>query len=98
MSASETGQLAEFISGLDGSAIPEKARTEVRRALLDYLGVALRGSVEDAAQIARRFAKRQHGGGKSVLFGDLVRVGPVGAAFANGIAGHALDFDDIGLE
>lgn len=90
--------LAEFICNTPESDVPEAARAEARRGLVNHLGVTLRGSQEEAAIIARRFALEHYGHGTATVLGCSQRSSAVGAAFVNGVAGHAAEFDDIGLD
>src|SRR5687768_6314416 len=94
---SVTNSLGAYLAEFNPEKIPDSSRTESKRAVLDFLGVALRGSCEDAGRIAADFASSQFGSGAALVLGRRNRLAPVGAAFANGTAGHALDYDDIGL-
>ena len=73
------------------------AHDHVKRALLDLLGVTLRGSQELPGRLSLAYARTQSAHGASALLGGGIRLQPTWAAFVNGTAGHALDFDDIGL-
>jgi 2-methylcitrate dehydratase PrpD len=97
-----TALLAGFVSdfpagALRTGAIPAGVATDVKRAALDLLGVTLAGSVEAAGEQARSYAVSQAGVGAAAVIGGGVRLSPALAALANGTAGHALDYDDIGL-
>ncbi len=86
--------LAEWSAGLTVSAIPADVLAVGRRCLIDTLGVALAGSSTRVARMARSLAVSGNSGGPASLIGcDLAVAGPA-AAFANGTAAHALDFDD----
>lgn len=70
-----------------------------RHALLDWLGVTLAGSREESAKIAMDYAAAVGGAsdeqaGQATLVGTTKRVAAPEAILANGIAAHALDFDD----
>ncbi len=71
---------------------PESAKRRAAAAVTDTVGVILAGAVEPAARIARAVI-----GGEGVchVLGTPRRAGPADAAFANGVAAHALDFDDM---
>ena len=92
-----TRGLAELVGGRLGGNISEKARSEVKRATLDLLGVTLLGATEEAAKIALGYARSQSAAGPSAVIGGKERLAPTLAALVNGTAGHALDYDDIGL-
>jgi 2-methylcitrate dehydratase PrpD len=73
------------------------ATAEVKRALLDLVGVTVLGATEPAGMIARSYARSQGSAGPSAVIGGEERLSPSLAALVNGTAGHALDYDDIGL-
>ena len=92
MTASTT--LAEFVVGTRLENCPSEAVEAVRRAALDTIGVMLAGAGEPVAQIVRRTLRTDGGTGLCTVFGSTLRTHPTGAALANGVAGHAHDFDD----
>jgi 2-methylcitrate dehydratase PrpD len=92
-----TRQLAEFVARQPLRIASSAAVREVRRALLDLLGVTVRGAAEPAGRIALSYAKSQSSDGKAGVIGGGVRLSPSLASLVNGTSGHALDFDDIGL-
>jgi 2-methylcitrate dehydratase PrpD len=69
----------------------------LRLALLDWLGVTIAGSAEPSARIAQRLVVAEGSAQSSRVLGTHITGSPRQAALANGIAGHALDFDDMGL-
>ena len=89
-----TRELARRISSTRTEDVDARARAKAREAIVDTLGVALAGAKEECARIARRLADREGGTSCSVLWGMSGRTSPSWAAFVNGTAGHALDFDD----
>jgi len=70
------------------------ARDTAARAFLDTVGVILAGVPEDASRIVRGVIADESSGA-SVVLGTAMLAGPSQAAFANGTAAHALDFDDM---
>src|SRR4051794_17367877 len=92
-----TQRLAEFVGGLRSADVARGVIEGVKRHCLDLLGVALAGSTEPAAVAARRFAERQGSRPESTIWGSAQRASVADSAFANGIAAHALDFDDMWL-
>ncbi len=93
-----TAYAAEFITGTDFAAIPADVLQLAKKSILDGLGLALAGSVAKSGRIVRRYL-RDLGcaeGVASVIGGDL-RVPVRFAAFANGTAIHADDYDDTQL-
>lgn len=89
-----TARLAEFIVKTSLDDCPAEYLPLVRRATLDTLGVMLAGASEPAARIVRRTARAEGGLALCTVVGSSLRTSPTWAALANGIAGHAHDFDD----
>jgi 2-methylcitrate dehydratase PrpD len=75
--------------------LPDEAVHAARRAVLDYVGATLRGSQEETAQIARRAVARAYPGDGALCFPGDQTASPAGAALANGIAAHMIEFDDV---
>jgi 2-methylcitrate dehydratase PrpD len=88
-----TRQVAEFVVGAAYDRIPPLAIEKAKDAILDAVGVALAGSQDPAGRIAAEFAREEHPGDDAALFGHGQRASATGAAFANGVATHAMDFD-----
>ena len=89
-----TRQLAEFVVNTDTRNIPARVLEGSREALIDTIGCALAGSLEPVSEIAVRWVRETGARGQATVFGQPLKTSPAEAAFANGIAGHALDFDD----
>ena len=70
----------------------------VRTAFVDTAACILAGRPEPATALALQWAQGRAGSDRaaSILFGDT-RLPPPLAALVNGVAGHALDYDDVGL-
>ena len=92
-----THELATFVHDVPPGLGSARVVEVVEQATLDLLGVVVAGAAEDAGRLARDYARTQGGSGASAVLGGGVRLTPSLAALANGTAGHALDFDDIGL-
>src|SRR5436190_9411422 len=93
-----TERLAGFTAGCEASSIPPQARTEATRALVDVVGTMLAGAAEPLGRIVHAHAKDEGGAGPAAVVGAGFRTTASLAAFANGSTGHALDYDDIGLD
>jgi 2-methylcitrate dehydratase PrpD len=93
-----TRLLATYISSHPRYEAPAVAQRHVSRALLDLVGVTVLGAHEPAGELVRAYAQSQGGHGPSAVLGGGMRLTPSMAALANGTAGHALDYDDIGLD
>jgi 2-methylcitrate dehydratase PrpD len=87
-----TTELAGRICDFTFAALPEEAVRWARVGILDTVGVTLAGAPEPCAMLARRVASPASG--NALLFGTAGRTAPAEAAWINGTASHALDFDD----
>jgi 2-methylcitrate dehydratase PrpD len=95
--SSVTRALAEFVHVAPRCAESPRVSEVVRQAVLDLSGVIVAGASEEAGQLALDYARSQSGAGSAAVFGGRARLSPSLAALVNGTAGHALDYDDIGL-
>jgi 2-methylcitrate dehydratase len=86
---------ARYAAGVDAEDLPPATVHEIRRRILDSLGVAAAGFDEDAAAAARRYAAGAGHG--ATLWGTRDRAGLEAAGFANGVAVRCLDFNDTYL-
>src|ERR1700683_5627973 len=73
---------------------PAGARERAAVALCDTFGVVLAGSVEPSASMIRSLAGEEGSGAHHIL-GVSQTAGAGNAALANGVAAHALDYDDM---
>ena len=89
-----TARIAEFVAKTRLEDCPPEALAQVRRATLDTLGVMLAGAAEPVARIVREVARAEGGIPLCTVVGSDLRTSPGWAALANGVAGHAHDFDD----
>jgi 2-methylcitrate dehydratase PrpD len=62
--------------------------------VLDTVGVALAGAAEDAPKLVEEALELRPGAGPSLVFGSNRRTGALDATLVNGVAAHALDFDN----
>jgi 2-methylcitrate dehydratase PrpD len=88
-----TAKVAEFAANLKYDQIPQAALEEAKKALRDCLGVALAGSREEDAKICAEIARQESAREESSVYGQRFRTSAIHAAFANGTAAHAMDFD-----
>ena len=89
-----TARIAEFVANSRWEDLPLQAVEQAKWAILDSVGVTLAGSVEPPARIIQKVAQAEGGAAFATVLGTRIKTGSVWAALANGIAGHALDFDD----
>ncbi len=93
-----TEQLARFVArpGLDH--VPEEAMRTVRAGFIDTVATMLAGRDEPVTRIVREHVRAKHSSlaEARLLLGDE-RAGAADAALVNGVAAHALDYDDVAL-
>jgi len=87
-------KMSEFVSSVEYGDLPADALRVAKQSLLDYFGVTLAGSVEPVGKIIRSYLEEVGSVGSSTVIGFGLKVSCKDAAFANGVLGHALDFDD----
>jgi 2-methylcitrate dehydratase PrpD len=85
--------IAERIAAITFDDLPAEAVRWAKMAVLDTVGVTLAGAREPCAQIVERVLASKSG--DCLIFGGDRRAAPLDAALINGIAAHALDFDDV---
>ena len=88
-----TARIAEFAANLKYNQIPQAAREEAKKAVRDCLGVALAGSREEDAKICAEIARQEGAREEATVYGQRFKTSAIHAAFANGTAAHAMDFD-----
>lgn len=97
MAAGLTQALGAFIAGLRPEDVPAQAVPAVRRGIADCVGVAF-ASVHEPV-LAHALATIAHAPqGDARLWTQGTCASAADAAFVNAVAGHALDFDDTGLD
>src|SRR3989337_4021155 len=89
-----TDTLARFVSDTDYSTISETTLANAKMHILDTFGVALAGVATDTAAIALAYCQRTGRSDEASIWGTSVKSSAPMAAFANGLLGHAIDFDD----
>lgn len=90
-----TRHLGQFIADLSPNRLPNEAMRVARMGFIDCIGTMIAGRKEDCVRIMTEVLAP--GDGPATLtFGP--RKGPAPeAAWINGTAAHALDYDDVGL-
>ncbi|UMO87310.1 MmgE/PrpD family protein [Pectobacterium sp. PL64] len=85
--------LSQFIHTAPTMTIPDAVWHEAKRALIDYLGVSIGATGDDAASAVQRVAQRWQAQGKAqIILG--AKTTPALAALINGTLSHAADYDD----
>ena len=90
---STTEELARLISTAEFDSLPPAVVEVAKVVILDGLAVMLAGSLEPAARIVAEYAQEMGGAPDCSVFGHGFKTSPVMAAFANGVAGHVLDYE-----
>ena len=91
-----TAELVNFYQGLKFTSLPPEAADRAKYFLLDYLGVAARGSLEESCKIMYGTLRAMHPSDDgSVIIGRKDRLPAYIAALVNGTAGHSIELDDV---
>ena len=88
-------QLAERIHTPGFHDIPQAALDWTASAFVDTVGVTLAGIRQDGPQILLRVPGIAAAPGPALILGTDRRTSVVDAALVNGVASHALDYDDV---
>jgi len=89
-----TQKLAEFIVKTRYDQIPKQVLEIVKLHILDTVGCIFAGSRERPADIITRHTTSLSHDGDSTILPFGLKTSPPYAALANGVIGHALDYDD----
>lgn len=97
VAATITQEAARYIVGMTYEAIPEDVHRELLRCLADGIGVMLGGVPAACSQISRQFVLDSDAPAKASVVGTNLKTSASLAALANGVSGHADDYDDTQL-
>jgi 2-methylcitrate dehydratase PrpD len=92
-----TEYVADFAHVLEHEGIPQSVREKAIEHILDGYGLALSGHAEEGHDIMRRYAERVSCTGEVRVLGTSIRSSAEVAALLNGLAMHAMDYDDTQL-
>ena len=90
-----TEQLARFT--LETTRIPDEVRRLGTNHLVDGIAVMLAGATEESGRLVRAHLRELGGKEQGTVLGATLRAPLQSAAWANGTAGHAMDYDDTQL-
>lgn len=90
-----TSEIAEFVATTGWDQLPREVVERSSDHVLDSFGVMVAGSTERCSEIVRRVTSAPRG--PASMVGLPEGTSPAAASLANGVAGHALDFDDTQL-
>ncbi len=92
-----TQEVASYVARTRFQDIPNDVVQLSRGFILDGLGVALAGSTDECSRIVQSHIRHAAGRGESSILGTALSAPVAKAALANGVAGHAMDYDDTQL-
>ena len=90
----ETQTLASYIVTNRIESVPQDVRHEARRAIVNYVGCALGGSVDTAMDRAIQAFGPYFGKPTASILGRGERMDSLHASLMNGISSHVYDYDD----
>jgi len=90
----ETQTLASYIVTSRIESVPQDVRHEARRAIVNYVGCALGGSIDTAVDRAMQALGPYSGKPTASILGRSERMDPLHASLMNGISSHVYDYDD----
>jgi 2-methylcitrate dehydratase PrpD len=88
---------AHFCTGLEYDALPPLVVERAKHFFIDYIAIALRGSMLDSSRPIRMLAAARPIPGGATLLGRPDPVHAAWAALANGMAAHSMELDDTFL-
>ncbi len=88
-------EMAKFARNLTYQVIPENARHEAKRFLLDSVGCALAATRNADMQAMQRFTEKLGGTMEATVIGSGLRTNAPNAALMNCLLTRAMDYNDI---
>jgi 2-methylcitrate dehydratase PrpD len=89
-----TQTLVFFSHALNSKDLGSEVVERTKYLLLDYLGVAIAGSLTESSQPVYRMLANSPSSGPCTVIGTASQASPEHAALANGTAAHSLELDD----
>jgi 2-methylcitrate dehydratase PrpD len=90
-----TKELVDFIVDTSFKDLPNEVIDHMKYCVLDWLGVALAGSMEPEIEGVTSFVRGMGGNQESTIIGTPFKTSCLNAALSNGIMGHLVELDDI---
>lgn len=94
----ETRKLSEALSRIQYDSLPEETIQMAKLCILDWLGCSIRGWQQPSSQIMWSVISEEGGNHQATIFNGQEKqesISILNAALLNGVASHALDFDDL---
>jgi 2-methylcitrate dehydratase PrpD len=92
-----TQEVANFVAKTRYGNLPSDVVGAARGFILDGIGVALAGSTDECSRIVQAQIRQMGGNGQATVLGTALSAPMAKAALANGVAAHAMDYDDTQL-
>jgi 2-methylcitrate dehydratase PrpD len=92
-----TQEIANYVAKTHYRDIPLEVIRLAQGFVLDGLGVALAGQTEEGTQIILNHTRRMGGREEVSVLGTVYKLPAPQAALVNGVAAHAMDYDDTQL-
>src|ERR1700749_975903 len=89
-----TQELGRFVANLSFEKLPPEAVEIARTGFIDTIATMIAGAHDEAPQLLKK-GLQPAAGAASLYFSGETAAAPE-AAWINGTAGHALDYDDVG--
>lgn len=93
-----TRRMIDRARSLEWGSLPSDVVVHARHCFLDWVGVTLAGTHEPVAELVCRWTPSPGSGAAGATALGRGRLDPRDATMVNGVAGHALDFDDVNVE
>src|SRR5882724_11057833 len=93
-----TSDIARFVATVDAGAMPPRANFGARIGMLDCVGTMIAGANEEAVKLVQQIVPTSttNDGAPEIPSGR--NLSAPDAALVNGVAGHVLDYDDVGMD
>lgn len=86
--------LARWSANLSATQLDAEVDHAASRAIIDTIGVLMAGAGQPLSRASARMIEDECQPGHATMFTGGISRKPIGAAFANGVSAHVLDFDD----
>jgi 2-methylcitrate dehydratase PrpD len=90
-----TESIARFVTETDLEHAPPELRAQALRAVIDIVGIAIAARDDAGFRILRDTVQDDLAPGRVTVLPTATRTTASGAALLNGLAAHALDYDDV---
>lgn len=92
-----TDQLSRFVTQTTWNHLPDAARHDAKRAILNFFAVALAGCRTEPVELALKSLSEFSGGKQATVIGLCERIDALSAAFLNAAGANVFDFCDTHL-